>query len=361
VSEYKPDVVTILFSVWVEPYKSFPRIMQQLNSRVKVLVYAPFEYLTLSELFFESLLGAHLVLIPNRIGEAYMKLHVGEEFVWYVPHGYDPRVFKPLRRSEMTDVERQYYDELKRVYDGRTVYLFVGRNNLRKEIGTLIAAFRMLPSRIRRESMLALYTRLQEVTPSTVGASLGWDIVRIAKKYGVDDRVFVFHNWASAEWGVPDWLMNIVYNSADIYVHPSSGEGFGLPIIEAMAVGLPVIASANTSMLEFCGENEEYCLLAEPMVMLESWEGFSFTPTNPVSLSEKMEQMHDSKVRKHYSQKSLERARQYTWEKAVEHYEQALDYVQDRTARIERYRHDVIPEDYMLNPYSRRIAERMKK
>ncbi|MEM4530599.1 MAG: hypothetical protein QXY39_01890, partial [Thermofilaceae archaeon] len=41
VSEYKPDVVTILFSVWVEPYKSFPRIMQQLNSRVKVLVYAP--------------------------------------------------------------------------------------------------------------------------------------------------------------------------------------------------------------------------------------------------------------------------------------------------------------------------------
>ncbi|MEM1684669.1 MAG: hypothetical protein QXD60_02830, partial [Nanopusillaceae archaeon] len=119
--------------------------------------------------------------------------------------------------------------------------------------------------------------------------------------------------------------------------------------------------SANTSMLEFCGESEEYCLLAEPMVMLESWEGFSFTPTNPISLSEKMEQMHDSKVRKYYSQKSLERARQYTWEKAVEHYEQALDYVQDRTARIERYRHDVIPEDYMLNPYSRRIAERMKK
>lgn len=360
INEFNPDVIIPVFSLWVEPYKSFARIMQQNNPRIKIILYAPFEYLTLSDMYFESLLGAHLVIVPNRISERYLKNHIGNEFVRYVPHGFDDKIFRPLK-NDMNDDERRIFNDLKKIFNDKIVYLFVGRNNLRKEIGTLIMAYRMLPGSIRKESILALYTRLQEITPSTIGASLGWDIVRLTKKYGIEENVFVFHNWATAEWGVEDWMMNIIYNASDIYVHPSSGEGFGLPIVEAMGAGLPVIASGNTSMLEFCGENEEYCLLAEPMGMVESWEGFCYTPTNPESLADKMELMFNDDIRRKYINKSLERRKDYTWDKAIEYFEKALDYVFQQTTRISNYRWDVLSEDYEINPWFRNVAKRMRK
>ncbi|MEM1684597.1 MAG: glycosyltransferase family 4 protein [Nanopusillaceae archaeon] len=360
VAEFRPDVVVVLFSLWVEPYRSFARLMAQSHPSVKVVLYAPFEYLTLSDFYFEALLGAHRVLVPNRYAERYLRLHVPPDYVGYVPHGYDPKYFRRL--DSMTDVERAHYEFLRREFGDRFTWLFVARNNLRKEIATLIMAFRLLPSEVRRDSTLALYTRLQEVTPSALGPTIGWDIARLARKYGVGERVYVFHNWATAEWGIPDTLMNVVYNASDVYVHPSSGEGFGLPLVEAMATGRPVVASYNTSMIEFCGENEDYCLLARPANMVESWEGFCFTPTDVRSLAEKMELMYyDAGLRRRYAERSLERARQYTWEAAFKHFERELDIAMRTTSRVETFRHEVIPEDFEVNPMFADLARLMRR
>jgi glycosyltransferase involved in cell wall biosynthesis len=61
--------------------------------------------------------------------------------------------------------------------------------------------------------------------------------------------------------GISTDFLNRLYNLADLYITPHGGEGFGLPICEAMACGVPFVATDCTSMPEFAG-NEERGLLA---------------------------------------------------------------------------------------------------
>src|ERR1700747_2092426 len=58
--------------------------------------------------------------------------------------------------------------------------------------------------------------------------------------------------------------MVFVYNAADLFVYPSSYEGFGMPVLEAMACGTPVIALDNTAFPEFAGGVA--CLLPDAQV-----------------------------------------------------------------------------------------------
>jgi glycosyltransferase involved in cell wall biosynthesis len=92
-----------------------------------------------------------------------------------------------------------------------------------------------------------------------------------------------------------------LYNLADLFVYPSFYEGFGLPPLEAMACGTPVIASCSSCFPEILGEA---AILIDP---------------NDVSgLSEKMYIMiTDSVLRARYIERGLERAGLFSWERVA--------------------------------------------
>src|SRR5690606_17951882 len=48
-------------------------------------------------------------------------------------------------------------------------------------------------------------------------------------------------------------MLNKLYNAADVFILPSAGEGFGVPVIEAQASGCPVIVTDFTAQTELCG------------------------------------------------------------------------------------------------------------
>lgn len=93
-----------------------------------------------------------------------------------------------------------------------------------------------------------------------------------------------------------------VYNESEIFVFPSIYEGFGLPILEAMACGCPVIASNQSSIPEVCGDS-----------------ALLFDPFNPEELAEKILLLtNDSNLRNKLVEKGLERVKVFSWEKAAE-------------------------------------------
>jgi glycosyltransferase involved in cell wall biosynthesis len=87
-------------------------------------------------------------------------------------------------------------------------------------------------------------------------------------------------------------------------VYVSDFEGFGLPIVEAMQCGVPVIAGNNSSMTEV---GETAILYADPQ--------------NPKQIAEYMQLLYrDEKYRQVYADRGIERAKTYSWNRSAEEF-----------------------------------------
>lgn len=95
--------------------------------------------------------------------------------------------------------------------------------------------------------------------------------------------------------------INTIYNSAYTFIFPSLAEGFGLPVLEAIACGVPVISSNSTSLPEVYGN----CAL-------------SFNPVKKEELIECLEKIYNDKdFRENLIQKGLNRIKEFSWEKTT--------------------------------------------
>lgn len=134
--------------------------------------------------------------------------------------------------------------------------LFVGVLEKRKGIDTLFAAARLLPERLRRETVLALTGRMSG-RPDLHGTPLA--------DAPSDVRVELLGH-------VSDERLRSLYAGAAAFVFPSRYEGFGLPVLEAMAVGAPVIASDAASIPEAGGDAALYFPVDDPAALARAME-----------------------------------------------------------------------------------------
>jgi glycosyltransferase involved in cell wall biosynthesis len=160
-------------------------------------------------------------------------LKVRPEKVTAVPLGVDAR-FRPLPPEEI----EQFRQEKK--LPARFV-LYLGTLEPRKNIPLLLRGF----ARLRRENPAAV-----EGVELVLGGAKGWlydEIFRLVQQLGLEQTTH-FPGYVSEE-ELPLW-----YNSAECFVYPSIYEGFGLPPLEAMASGCPVITSNTSSLPEVVGK-----------------------------------------------------------------------------------------------------------
>ena len=95
--------------------------------------------------------------------------------------------------------------------------------------------------------------------------------------------------------------MPLIYNGASLYLYPSLRESFGLPILEAMACGVPVITSNISAMPEIAGDD---AVLADPL----QHKDLAAAMTRVLS---------NSSLRESCKQKGFARAAQFSWENAA--------------------------------------------
>jgi glycosyltransferase involved in cell wall biosynthesis len=140
------------------------------------------------------------------------------------------------RFHRLPDEERQTFAAA--VFAGRPFILYVGTLQPRKRVDLLIRAF----DRLRKERDIPHALAL-------VGAR-GWmfdELFRLVVDLGLANDVH-FVDYVTPQQ-LPLW-----YNAADVFAYPSVYEGFGLPVLEAMACGTPVVTSASSSLIEVVGD-----------------------------------------------------------------------------------------------------------
>ncbi len=141
--------------------------------------------------------------------------------------GYDANVFRPLPDEEVAVFRRE-----KGLPE--RFWLFIGTLEPRKNLTTLLQAYAALPVRL----------------PLIIGGGKGWQYEAI---FAAAER-FEFANEVQFPGFIPAEELPFWYNSAETFVYPSIFEGFGLPVLEAMACGAPVIVSDVSSLPEIAGD-----------------------------------------------------------------------------------------------------------
>ncbi len=212
---------------------------------------------------------------------------------------YEIEKYYPLAKEKIEVIYLGVEQSFKRLnIQKKKQILYVGSMNERKNFSSVLKAYALLDR--------------SDYTLVMVG--------RFASNFALDDATKVLIDTAESNPLIEfksdvcnDELVKI-YNESMLFIFPSFYEGFGLPALEAMACGTPVVCSDVTSLPEVGGDAVVYC-----------------DPNNVNDIVEKMEMvLSDENLQHDMIEKGLKRAKQFTWEKAAgEHMRVVEEVIRD--------------------------------
>lgn len=196
--------------------------------------------------------------------------------------------FVPLSEEDQTAVRQQYAD-------GQNYFFYLGALHPRKNIARLLEAFSLFKARTAAATKLL------------IGGRFAWQNSDIKAAYDQS----AFQSDIHFLGYISDEALPRITASALALTYVSLFEGFGVPIIEAMQAGVPVMTSSVSSMPEVAGGA---ALLVDPNSIEEIALGLQRMAT-------------DAALREELSIKGFKRAAAYTWESTTDVIEQALSGV----------------------------------
>ena len=193
-------------------------------------------------------------------------------------------------------VDEEYFEKPSLPFDDRSHVLLLGGDSFQKNPETAIAAWSKVNPELRNKFPLKV-----------VGfcGSTSSPILCAIKKYGLQDEIDI-KGWISQEDMVE------YFHRSVLFIFPSRYEGFGFPLIQAMATGVPVISTSKTSIPEVLGG-----------------VGFQLDPDDINGFAESIERVltHRSVWQKQ-SDTGLTRSKLFTWENSAKsHFEQYLRWL----------------------------------
>lgn len=185
--------------------------------------------------------------------------------------------FKEEKKSEYSYLYEKYNIDKK-----DKILMYVGNLKPHKNLERLLEAFGMLENQKKYKLIL-------------VGKAFSnySNIIKREEELNIKD--YIIHTGI-----VDDKELVDLYNLADLFVFPSLYEGFGLPVIESLACGTPVIASNVSSIPEVGGKVIGY-----------------FDPRNVEEIKEKIEEYTNKKITKEEKEKYKKRAQKFDWKKTA--------------------------------------------
>jgi glycosyltransferase involved in cell wall biosynthesis len=259
--QFRKEIVTVLdvFPITGHDY-STPDFQKRFSAMLREAITRAARIITLSQ-YTADQLARHCGVERERIR--------------VIPAGVD-------LPEKVLDLKEQQREREQLVGAGNEMVFAAGAIQTRKNTLNAVRAVASLPANYK----------LVLAGGNGYGSEAVYNFIRSA---GLESRVRVLGY-------VTDDRLRLLYQAASLFLFPSLEEGFGLPVLEAMEYGVPVVASSTSSLPEVGGDAALYV-----------------DPRDPEEIAEKIQRgVEDADLRAGLTRRGLARARQFTWQRMAE-------------------------------------------
>ena len=316
---YKPDIIIFHYDAW------------QLSTAFKgttmpILWYVPVDHSPLPPPLKQSLEHQGNVVAYSRFGQK--EFHDADIEAAYIPHAYDEKMFK---RGDMMEARRAM-----RLPEDAFIMTSVAANKgPRKNYGGVLFAFRKFLDRCNAWDDAFLYLHCNMTR--AIDNPMGYELMEIWDGLGITERIKYVHPIYYESHGFTETEMANIYRASDWHILCSLGEGFGMPLMEALACGTPSIYGNYSAMPEVVGPGGLPVNAVERMPF-ELTSSFQWIPSTEQIADRMCEAYEDwkggSKMRNRLAKKGSLYVRQnYTYKKVMPQWESHL--TKDRQPLVE--------------------------
>lgn len=255
ISAGKPDILFILNDPFVigNIMPQLLAIRDQLPKKFSIVYYFPLDMKPKKAWVTETIAKVDFPITYTEFASsAVLEQEPSLTNLKVIPHGTDREQFKPIVGDARTFLKKSIFGP----YSERFIILTVCRNQPRKDLNKTFEVFSKFHKRFP-ETYLYVLASMNDV---------GGNMQEIAEQHGLkygDDWNCPPAQSYNPNQGMPIAMVHSLYAACDLLVSTSVGEGWGLPITEAMSCGIPVLVPRHTSLVEIVGENEERGWLVE--------------------------------------------------------------------------------------------------
>lgn len=304
----RPDIVFLMNDPWL--IKNYMDIKPpEVGRYAKTVAYYPTDAPPIRQSWLDILNNLDAQVCYSKFAEGVVTTsNKGRpENLYQIYHGVDTNTYYPMDQR----VARA------RLGLDPNLFIFgmVARNQPRKRFDLLAMAFAKFVKDKPDNVKLYFHTAMQDV---------GYNIIDLIKQLDLEGRLIVTPDITPVK-GVTDEELNNIYNSFDVNVLISLGDGFGLPVAESMAVGCPQIVSGHSCLKELVEDHGGLIVKNSAWMMnpsgMNTWGGVSDVD----DLVEKLEFMyknHEKRIKMGEEAYRFITQPQFTWDYATDRFEE---------------------------------------
>ena len=265
----KTNKPTILFQqadVW--PLQAIPALAKQ--GQITWVLYPAIDYDPIPQEVIDKLYGVFRIIPMCEWVEKLLRPKLGDKIMKYVHHGVDEKIYHPFAETK-EKIQNKYPETTKSLgFEKDTVNIsIVAANQIFRKPWDIM--FQIVKTFRERNPDLKVRLYCHTIADVVHG---GWDLVKLRKLFQLED-ITVFSDPAlTVTGGYPETVLSRIYNVSDVVLYTTCGEGFGLPVIESMACGTPVLTtdfSATSELVEpfpeFKVKVGSYFLIPRPLLV----------------------------------------------------------------------------------------------
>lgn len=243
VKKYHFDIIFLLNDVWI--IDRYLAVIKEAYANLKkpipkIVVYFPVDAEVHDHDWYQNFDIVTKAVTYTKFAKKVVEKMGKNIPVSIIPHGVDSETFYQIY-PERTLAKKSLFKNNPELHEDSFIFLNANRNQPRKKLDVTLEAFKLFAENKTETIRLYLHSGIRDAGHI--------DSLKLSKRLGIEDKV-LFSNTNMGVQRVPDNILNLIYNSCDVGLNTSTGEGWGLPNMEHAITGAAQIVPKHSACNE---------------------------------------------------------------------------------------------------------------